>query len=112
MPYDGGLSQAELEQRSEQVANTIFSALTQMGNYFEKVLSWADGRTDAELSDWIIATDKNLDTKRFPLTGTAPDQHSAVLEAFVADVRALAGALNVISTGVSVGDRADIVKFA
>ena len=38
MPYDGGLSQAELENRSEQVAQRIFAALTDMDTYFEQTL--------------------------------------------------------------------------
>ena len=104
MPYDGGLSQAELEQRSESVAQGIFNSLSQMDNYFEKVLSWADGRTDAQLAAWIIATDVQLDTKRFP--------DAASVEVFVSDVRALAVALKAISDSVSAGNRADIVKFA
>ncbi len=102
--YDGTLGQAEVEQRSEQAASSIFNALTQMDTYFEKVLSWADGRSDAELAADIVAKDKNLDTTRFPT--------AAAVEAFVTDVRALASALNTISTGVSAGNRADIVKFA
>ena len=110
--YDGGFSQEELERRSEGVATSSLNTLDAQIKYFEKVLSWADGRTDAELSDWIIATDKDLDHKRFPLTGIAPDQHSAELELFVSEMRALAQALNTISTGVSASDRADIVKFA
>ena len=104
MSYDGGLSQEELESRCEGVASGIFRSLTQMENFFEKVLSWADGRTDAQLAAWIIATDKGLDTTRFP--------DAAALEVFVADLRALAVALNAINTGVSAGNRADIVKFA
>ncbi len=102
--YDGGLSQKVLQERSAGVAQSIFSSLGQMEDYFEKVLSWGDGRTDAQLAAWIIATDKDLDTKRFP--------DAAAVEVFVADVRALAAAFNTISTSVSAGDRANIVKFA
>ena len=112
MPYDGGLSQEELENRGESVARGIFGSLGQMDDFFEKVLSWADGRDDATLSTWIINTDAGLDTKRFTIVGTAPNQTSVELEQFVADLRALAVALNTISTSVSAGDRADIVKFA
>lgn len=104
MPYDGGISQEELEKRSEGVASGIFGSLAKMDDYYEKVLSWADGRTDAQLAAWIVATDKDLDTKRFP--------DATALEPFIADVRALATALNTISTGVSAGNRADIVKFS
>jgi hypothetical protein len=104
MPYDGSISQAELEQRSEGVANTIFNALNQMDSYFEKMLSWADGRTDAQLAADLFAKDKDLDTTLFPT--------AAELEVFIGEVRALAQALNTISTSVSAGNRASIVKFA
>ena len=104
MPYDGGLSKAEIESKSEGIANRTLSCLNEAALYFEKVLSWADGRTDAQLAAWIIATDNQLDTKRFP--------DAASVETFVADVRALAVAINAINTSVSAGDRADIVKFA
>jgi hypothetical protein len=104
MPYDGGLSQAELEQRSEQVAGNVHGSLTLMSNFVDKVASWAAGRTDTELAQWIIDTDAGLDTKRFP--------DLAAVEVFVAELRALAGSLNTINTGVSVPDRASILKFA
>ena len=104
MSYDGGLAQAELESKSENIASRTLNCLNEASLYFEKVLSWADGRTDAQLAAWIIATDNQLDTKRFP--------DAASVEVFVADLRALAVAINAINTGVSAGDRADIVKFA
>jgi hypothetical protein len=104
MPYDGGLSQETLQTRSASVAQSIYNALTQMQDYGAKVLSWADGRTDAQLAQWIIDTDKDLDTKRFP--------DAASLEVFVADMRALSGALDTIQSSVSANDLADIVKFA
>ena len=103
MSYNGGLSQEELERRSESVASGVFSVLADMDKYFEKVASWADGRTNAELAQWILDTDKDLDTTRFPTV--------VEVEAFVSDLRALAVAFNTINTSVSANDRADIVKF-
>ena len=104
MPYDGTIGQGELEQRSEQVAISIFNALNQMDNFFEKVASFSDGRTDNAIATEMFAKDKNLDTTRF--------SDVATLEAFIVDVRALATALNAISVSVSADNRADIVKFA
>ncbi len=104
MPYDGGLTQVDLENRSESVASTIINALNHASGFMEKMSSWSNGRSNAELAAWVIATDKSLDTQRFP--------NAAAVEAFIADIRSLAIAVNAISIGVSAGDRADIVKFA
>ena len=104
MPYDGTIGQEELEQRSEQVAGSIFNALEQMENFFEKVTSFADGRSPAQIAADMWVLDKNIDTTRFPT--------EADLAVFITDVSALAGAFNTIVTGVNAGNRADIVKFA
>jgi len=99
MSYNKTMTWQEFESIAEQASNQLYSAIKNAERAFAKLLSFADGKTDAEIA------------ARFDINAIDRINTSAELEAAIADIKAMAITLNAITSGVTQEQIDSLVKF-
>ena len=91
--YNKTLWTNEIIGSSGSAASNLLGSIRNGDTFYNKVLSWADGRTDAVIAADLWARDSSIDTSAFPTV--------EALEVAIADVRSLAVTINAITSAVT-----------
>ncbi len=104
MPYNKTMRYEELEKLAEQAARNLYTALKQSEIFFDKVISFADGRNPAAIAAAFFVQDDKIDQKIFP--------DADALAVAIGDISDVATTLKGILDSIDAADLNAMEKFA